>query len=181
MKRPYAVMSLTLIACALILLAAPAVRAQIALSHFDSDRDGWIVSCDATTTIPTFIATGGNPEASSGRWTWFLEVVKTARLRQFLGNDLAPTIRRSPSIWQQSLASAQFNAIDVMLVGGGITLAFDTPVNPAVTPNWTSYSVLLDETAGWKLTNLSGTCRPMQAQFQTVLGSLEYPEDPRGY
>ena len=43
----------------------------------------------------------------------------------------------------------QFNDSDVVLIGGGLTLVFDTAANPGT--NWTTYQVPLLESAGWRV------------------------------
>jgi hypothetical protein len=55
------------------------------------------------------------------------------------------------------------------LQGGGLTIAYDTPVNPA-NGAWTSYSVPLAAT-GWRLNDLSGA-QISSEQFTTVLSNL---------
>src|SRR5262249_46260192 len=62
----------------------------------------------------------------------------------------------------------QFDEEDLVLVGRGLTLVFDTPSNP--TPNWTHYSVGLLET-GWKVDGLAGPAAT-QAQMQNALSAL---------
>lgn len=64
----------------------------------------------------------------------------------------------------------QFDDVDIFLVGAGVTLVFDAPTIPA-NGSWTSYSVALVETAGWRIDTLSGAA-PSQAQMQSVLGDL---------
>ena len=57
------------------------------------------------------------------------------------------------------------NISDVILVGGGVTLVIDSGVEP-VPGVWTSYSIQLDESADWRVTNM-------------VSGQVATPEDIR--
>jgi hypothetical protein len=59
--------------------------------------------------------------------------------------------------------------VDISLSGSGTTLVYDTAYNPSTT--WTSYSVLLTETSGWKVGSLSGSI-PSQSQFSDVLSDI---------
>lgn len=63
----------------------------------------------------------------------------------------------------------QFDSSDVILEGGGLTVAYDTPDNPS-NGSWTSYAVRL-EAPGWKLNSLSGA-QATPEQFAAVLSNL---------
>jgi hypothetical protein len=64
----------------------------------------------------------------------------------------------------------QFDDSDVILTGGGLTLVFDTSINPS-NDSWTSYNVLLNDLSGWHVSTLSGTLAT-QAQVQTTLANI---------
>lgn len=69
---------------------------------------------------------------------------------------------------KQSRINMQFDWDDIVLVGGGVTLVFDTPYNPGT--NWTVYSIPLHESAGWK--NKATGLPPTHAEMLAVLSSL---------
>ena len=160
------------ITTSLLLIFTRTIHATSVVSTFDTDSDGWTAIGDIAAPA-SWSATGGNPaghieiaDAVTGGVTYFVAPAK------FLGNQgdsygtpLAFDLRQS-----YPAASNQFNDTDIILTGGGFTLVFDTPVNP---PNnsWASYSVLLTETAGWRLSTLTGAV-PTQAQMQATLTNL---------
>jgi hypothetical protein len=61
-----------------------------------------------------------------------------------------------------------FDDDDVTLIGGGSTLVIDAGPNPL--DSWTSYTVNLDETAGWVF--YGTTQPPTMAEMQTVLANV---------
>ena len=148
--------------------------AATAISTFDTDNEGWTAIGDTATPV-VFVTTNGNPPGCAqvedsvvGGVMYFSAPAK------FLGDhsdaygtdlkfDLMQKYPDSPNQCDDSDG-------DIILQGGGLTLAYDTAANPA-NGSWTSYSVPLLETAGWHLTNLSGAA-PTQAQFQSVLANL---------
>jgi hypothetical protein len=69
---------------------------------------------------------------------------------------------------RQSSTESQFDGDDVVLVGGGLTLIYDTADNPGT--DWTSYSVVLDETGGWINENTGEPAT--QQEIQNVLADL---------
>lgn len=142
-------------------------------STFDSNSEDWLIAGDAQagSAQPTYSSTGGNPggyisardNAAGGVWYFvapsrFLSDVSGA-YGQGLSFDL-----------KQSSTSSQFNYMDVILVGGGLTLVYDTPYNPGL--NWTPYQIQLSESAGWRKDSLSGST-PTQDEFKTVLRNLQ--------
>lgn len=149
--------------------ASPAL-AQLASSTFNVDAEGWLVQGDATSAIPDYNAAGGNPggfisaddSVAGGVWFWRAPA-------KFLGNKSAAYNETLTFDLIQSLTTTQFNDVDISLAGGGITLVFDTPNNPGT--DWTPYSILLNESAGWRVGNLAGAA-PSALQMQTVLSSL---------
>lgn len=164
--------TLTLAAACLWLYPVPSPA--LVTSTFDAGPDGWAVGGDATSTAPTYSAAGGNPTGyirandtvSGGTW-YFIAPAK------FLGNAAAAYGQNlSFDLTQQITGGPDpFNNSDVLLTGAGISLAFDTPVNPAYYPLWTSYAVPLRASAGWRVTNLTGA-PATEAQMQAVLANL---------
>lgn len=151
--------------------AASVLSAAAAISTFDIDAEGWSAVGDIASPA-TFSAAGGNPggyisidDAVTGGTTYFVAPAK------FLGDQSASYATPFTFDLRQSYPGAgdQFDNVDIFLVGAGLTLVFDTALNP---PNnvWTSYSAPLTETAGWRIDSLSGA--PSQAQMQNVLGNV---------
>lgn len=156
---------------ALLIAAAIAPTAGATTSSFDAGSEGWTVLGDAEGPL-TWVASGGNPgghvaidDASQGGITYFVAPAayrgdQSAALGSLLQFDLMQVYNGSAS---------QFNSADVVLVGGGNTLVFDTPNNPAKGA-WTSYAVPL-VAGSWRLDSTAGAIAS-QAQLATTLGSL---------
>ncbi len=172
-----------------VLIAWPSAACAgiIASSTFNTDRDGWLVK-DLTfpavgapppvlgTYTPTFNATGGNPgghismlDPSANVFYWYAP-------SKFVGNQSAAyggTLQFDLAVTGNGFGSpAGFHQEDVVLVGGGLTLVYDTTFSPAPTSavGWNSFSVGLTE-AGWRRNSLSGPAAT-QSDMQTALGSL---------
>ena len=139
-------------------------------STFDVDADGWKMIGDSTTSVPTFMPAGGNTDGyihgtdqtTGGVWYWLAPTKfngdNSASYNQTLSFDLR--MRGSGSLFESS---------DVILEGAGTSLHYDFAMVPANT-SWTSYSVALNETAGWRFGSLSGAFAT-QAQILSVLGN----------
>ena len=138
-------------------------------STFDTGDESWTVFGDAqgASVIPTYFSTGGNPggyisatdDVTGGVWFWdapakLLGKVSSMRALSF---DL-----------KQSATDAPFDADDVVLVGAGTTLVFNTANNPGT--DWTHYDVSLDASAGWK--NKDTGQPATQQEMIDVLSSL---------
>lgn len=157
---------------ALTLAASPLVAQAAVSSTFDTDADGWSALGDFTGAPVTWLPTGGNPDgniaiqdAVLGGVTYFVAPAKflgdqSLSFGQTLSFDLKQHISGGPN---------PFDASDVILGGGGLTLVMSTDQNPAYDA-WTHYSVAL--TAGaWHVGTLGGALAS-DAQIQSVLGSL---------
>ncbi len=136
-------------------------------SSFDADWEGWTVAVNGQAA--NYASIGGNPGGyvwvtdppGSGTWYWQAPA-------RFRGNHSAAYGRYLTFDLRQSATAGQFDDDDVVLEGGGRTLVFDTARNPFT--DWTSYSVKLDETAGWtRVTGQPAT----QAEMRMVLAALE--------
>jgi laminin B (domain IV) len=153
-----------------ILSAHSTAAAPLAVSTFDTNTQGWTIFGDADG--PVFEAAAGNPAGdiiATDRVTgivWFFNAPAA-----FLGNKSAASLQTLTFELSQSLTSNPFNDSDVVLIGSGLTLAFDTAANPAGFPTFTHYVVPLDATAGWHLNSLAGPLAT-QAQIDTALSSL---------
>ena len=155
------------LACAA--LGVPAAHA--ATSTFASTAEGWSAQGDIAGPL-TWSATGGNPggnvsivDSVTGGTTYFVAPAA------FLGNQSAALGTSFTFDLKQVYPGVanQFDASDVIFSGGGLTVAFDLPTNPA-NGSWTSYAVPLTASA-WHLTGLAGAA-PSAAQFLTVLSGL---------
>jgi hypothetical protein len=137
-------------------------------STFDRDLDGWNVAGDADP--PVFHASGGSSggyisamdQATGIYWYWVAPP-------KFHGNQSGAYGGLLQFDLEQNETTGQQDQADVLLSGGGLTLVFKTVRNPGT--NWTSYKVLLDETAGWTKDSLSGP-RPSQEEMLRALASL---------
>jgi hypothetical protein len=137
-------------------------------SFFDVDDEGWMVVEDVQP--PVHFASGGNPggyisatDIGTGQvWSWQAPA-------KFLGG-LSCAYDRALNFDLRHIANNHsLNSKDIVLEGAGLTLVYDTPYNPG--ENWTSYSVSLNENAGWKKDDLNGV-PPTRGEMQAVLASL---------
>ncbi|MGH7453962.1 MAG: laminin B domain-containing protein, partial [bacterium] len=146
---------------------------QCITSFFDSGNEGWVVAGDAQggSVTPDYFASGGNPggyisardDVTGGVWYWQAPAKFLGNVSCSYGGVLSFDLR-------QSSTTSQFNAADIILQSSGLTLVFNTPNNPGTA--WTSYSILLSETAGWRKTTLTGP-PPTQTEMMAVLSSLQ--------
>lgn len=165
---------------------------QPVISTFEDGDDGWEITGDAQggSAVPDFEASIGNPAPSisatddvqGGVWYFKAPGKFLADKSGFYGGTLAYDLR------EDSDKSNQFSARDIILEGGGMTLAYDhggTSSHPPNDGSFGSYSVDLDETDSWTRNGNPAT----QAEMQTVLGDLtglrirgEYESGPdKGY
>jgi len=156
-----------LIAATLAMSMAAMVSAVV--STFDINDEGWTITGDAqgSSVLPTYHATGGNPggyisatdNVQGG--VWYFKAADA-----FHGDRNASYNAHLAFDLRQSSLNSQFNAVDIYLRGAEMELTYDTPNNPGTT--WTAYSILLTETAGWKL----GAVAPTQVQMLQVLANV---------
>ncbi|HEY3402543.1 MAG TPA: FG-GAP-like repeat-containing protein [Ohtaekwangia sp.] len=150
-------------------------HAQIS-STFDADADGWTFLNTATTVTPTHSGSGGNPggfislsySASTGVNTqsWIAPA-------KFLGSHVVRSLGMSLKFdLQQSHAGSNSNGTgDVRIETTSLALVYSLPVKPAVAPSWSSYSLPLDETLGWRINGTAGTLAT-RAQIIAVLSNI---------
>lgn len=157
-----------LAALAATTLAGAAAAAD---SPFDTDAEGWSAFGDAAGPV-SWVATGGQPDGHirvrdsvSGGVTYFVAS------SDYLGDQLGSFNQTLSFDLMQiySGSASQFDAADVVLIGGGLTLVYDTAANPA-NGAWTHYDVLLAG-SGWQVGTLGGAAATDE-QMKTVLGSL---------
>jgi hypothetical protein len=142
------------------------------VSDFNADDEGWMIVGDATETIePLFEDAEGDSGIISGvdkvdGDVWYF------RAPELFYGDRGGCYGRNLKfrLRQDSARTNQFEAPDVLLMGAGLTLAADLSPNPE--PDWTQYSVRLDDATGWTLATLDGA-KASESDIRNVLGSLE--------
>ncbi|HEY9005395.1 MAG TPA: FG-GAP-like repeat-containing protein [Ohtaekwangia sp.] len=152
-------------------------QAQV-VSNFNSSADGWTcVEQGGTSVTPSYSATGGNPGGylsedffttslpNSNQWYWQAPV-------KFLGNQSLSYNQTLSFDLQQSQNGTDTSVGDIILTNtvDGIYLFYPLPTRPA-TGSWSSYTVSLHETAGWKKGSLFGPA-PTKDELKRVLVNL---------
>ncbi|HEY0548039.1 MAG TPA: laminin B domain-containing protein [Verrucomicrobiae bacterium] len=155
------------------------VGAQIT-NRFDQDAEGWIMAdlpfptgpyTTALTNYPTtYSAMNGNPgghiwqlDPMSSRVYYFqAPALYLGNRSNYYGGTLTFDVRRQNG--------SLLNYTDVVLVGGGFTFVIDAGSGPA-NGVWTTYTVRLNETGGWKKDLLTGVA-PSAEEFALLLGNL---------
>lgn len=141
-------------------------------SMFDVDDEGWRITGDSVSAVPTFIGTGGNPggfirgfdRAVGGVWYWLAPSTFLGNVLSAYGNTLEFDLRMRGS-------GPLFDTSDLILDGAAISLHIQATVPVPQDVPWTTYVVSLSETAGWRTDSLSGPVAT-QSQMQMVLGDL---------
>jgi hypothetical protein len=142
-----------------------------ATSGFDASAEGWTITGDAqaSSVEPEYSGVGGNPDGlisaqddvTGGTWYFTAPSKYLGDASRFYGTKLEFDVKVTE-------ITSPFAAPDVLLVGGGITAAYDCTPDPGT--DWTTFTLPLSE-AGWTLTDLDGP--PLSAeQFQTLLADL---------
>jgi hypothetical protein len=143
----------------------PAARAAVVSSTFDSGPEGWVAVGDVRVPA-TFVESGGNPggfvrvtDAAAGGTMYWQAPARFRQASRLYGGQLSFDLRQSDT-------TSQFDDADVVLVGGGLTLTFDTATTPG--RDWTRYRVALRETAGWRNASRAAT----RSELRRALGAL---------
>lgn len=158
------------IAVSLLLMQSGIAAAAVVASTFDSGADGWIISGDATSGVPTFLPTGGNPgghieaDDSVSGGIWYFQAPS-----KFLGDFSGAYGELLQFDLKQTGSGSQISRDDVILNGGGIQLTLDTLANPLPVGEWVSYSVRLDDSEAW----MNGGAAATAADLLVVLSSLD--------
>lgn len=151
------------------------VQAQIT-STFDTNADGWTFLNNGIPVTVNHNAANGNPGGyvsvnySSNTGTnsvgWFAPA-------KFLGPQALRSYGMNLSFdMQQAFAGTNSNPSgDVRIGTPGFLIVFSLPVKPAVAPAWSSYTIKLDETAGWRVTSTGGALAS-QADIIRVLSNI---------
>lgn len=115
---------------------------------FDRDTQGWKGSAGS---ITSFRVKGGNPggyvlaaDDSTGTWYFVAPTRIVSKMKGGYGKIFSFDL-------EQSATDYQYDADDIILKAGAVTLTYNTAQNPDTT--WTSYRVKLDELSGWKKAN----------------------------
>jgi gliding motility-associated-like protein len=162
----------------LLAFIAFSAQAQIT-STFDTDADGWTAAYTGGTTA-TFNhqSSGGNPDGfvsvapptaggtinTSFAWYWNAPA-------QFFGNyDFSYGSNFKVDL-QQSVAGTDNTQSDIIIYSGGNSIHYNFPTKPAVSPAWSSYSIALDETTGWRWNSMAGALA-LKPQIKIVLANI---------
>jgi len=137
-------------------------------SSFDTELDGWSFVADVKAF--DWVDTGGNPGgyvqavdyATGAVWYFVAPEKYLGDKSAYAGGELAFDLK-------QSSLSSQFDDEDVVITGGGKTIAFNTEDNPGL--DWTHYSVSLDTDSDWRLGSVSGEAAS-QADIDAVLADV---------
>lgn len=145
-----------------------AAQAATVTSNFDFDSEGWLVVGDATSGIPTWVASGGNPgghieadDTVSGG-VWYFDAPA-----KFLGSRPGAYGGLLSFDLKQTGSGSQFDSADVILNGGGLELRIDVG-NPLPVGTWVSYSIALHESAGWTRGSAAATAGDLQTVFDAL-------------
>lgn len=141
-------------------------------SYFSKDDEGWQILGDAQEGVatPNYQDKGGNPggyisandDAAGGVWYWNAPEKFLGNKSQAYGNEFSFSLK-------QSSIDNQFDDEDIVLVSDDIRIIYNTEQNPEV--EWTDYSVILCEKAGWQMNDLAGPAAS-QEDFIKVLKNL---------
>lgn len=123
-----------------------AASAGTVASAFARDAEGWKVVGDvhldrSVDPMREDGAVKAVDNATGGVWYWQAPAPFLGDQRSAYGRELRFRLKSTP-------IQKPFAAPDVVLEGDGVTLVFDTPVNPGT--DWTPYRVPLRAAAGWK-------------------------------
>ena len=153
-------------------------HAQI-ISTFNTDADGWTAThTGGTTATVNFQSSGGNPDGfisaapptaggtvnTSFAWYW------NAPAKFFGDFDFSYGSNFKVDL-QQSVAGTDNTVSDIIIYSGGNSIHFNFPTKPAVSPAWTSYSIALDETAGWRWGSVGGALA-LKPQIKIILANI---------
>lgn len=159
-------------------IAFTSTHAQIT-STFDTDAEGWTAShIGGTAATFNFQNSGGNPTgflsaspptaggSVNTSFTWYWNAPA-----QFFGNyDFSYGSNFKVDL-QQSVAGTDNTQSDIIIYSGGNSIHFNFPTKPAVSPAWSSYSIALNETAGWRWGSTGGTLA-LKPQIKIVLANI---------
>jgi len=163
-----------------LLLAVQLVAEAQITSTFDIDADGWTLSDNNNSDPQTvnYFSTGGNPggyvsatKTSSGQpYFWTSPGQFNGNVAYFsYGQDLTfdLQINHVPTIHSP--------VGDVHIkTPSGFVLVLNLPTFPAQAPAWSSHTVRLDETAGWRIGSLAGPLATKAQLLQYLSGVASF-------
>lgn len=146
-------------------------------STFDADDEGWGTLNDATSF--TWTDQLGNPvgairanDQAAGQWWYFsASDAYLGDKSSFVGAEL------SWDLYAVVGSQTDSGRADVILAGADLVIGINVPVQPVI-DEWTSWSVLLDPVADWRVVTstsngvLSST-EVTEAEFEAVLADLQ--------
>jgi hypothetical protein len=155
------------------LLPGRSAAGIIAASAFSANDEGWRLSGDVTSAVPTYFSSGGNlggfirgfDSVVGGVWYWDAPAPFLGNVSQAYAFPLSFDLRMRGS-------GPLFTDSDVILDGAGLSLHIATTPPVPLDQPWTSYSVLLSEAAGWRVDSLTGPAATKD-QMLAVLSSLD--------
>jgi gliding motility-associated-like protein len=150
------------------------------ISDFNSDDDGWssfVVSANQSNVV-VYNSTAGNPDGhiSVDLLTTSPSSASTDRYfdapAKFLGNKSLSYNQNLTFDLQQSQAGANAANAMVVITGGGTSIYYPLGSLPFPgTSSWSSYPILLNETAGWKTGSVGGLATTLN-EMKTVLSNI---------
>jgi hypothetical protein len=148
------------------------LRPNKVYSGFNNGDEGWQVVGDVQNSFakPEYHNTGGNPggclsatdETTGGVWYW-------SAPHKFLGSKKRAFNKKIEFELKQSDLHNQFEAVDIILESGDLSLVYSLPKHPDTA--WTKFSVVLSADTGWKKNSEKGDS-PTDQDFKKVLSSL---------
>ncbi len=149
-------------------LARPVGITSVLLSSsFAADAEGWSAPVDGTEIayMPADATSDGHicADDTSDDSDWYFQAPEA-----WLGDQSAAYGGALRFTLRQSAEDAQYDADDILITGGGITLKFNTAENPST--DWTLYQAPLVETAGW--VNTSTGAAPTREEMLAVLSAV---------
>lgn len=154
-------------------LPSTAQAAVLASSNFNRGSEGWKIAeynagnwnFFSPIYVPRIFGSGGyltEPDRERGSWFWDAPGKFLGNMSGAYGGLLTFDLKQ----WQTSHQSQTTS--DILLLGGGRTLSFNTTYNPG--RGWTGYNILLHESFGWK--NLATGLTATRKEMLAVLSSL---------
>lgn len=132
-------------------------------STFDTDADGWTFENNGTPVTVNHNATNGNPGGFVATAPYSANATATSQgwfaPAKFLGLHAARSFGMNLKfdLQQSSAGTASSGQGDVRIrTTASLVIVYSLPVKPAVAPAWSSYTIKLDETAGWRVGGTGG-------------------------
>lgn len=162
----------------LLILIAFNAHAQIT-STFDTDADGWTFSNNGTPVTVNHNASNGNPAGYAATAPYSANATATSQgwfaPAKFLGTHVARSYGMNLhfDMQQAFVGTASSGQGDVRIrTSGSFVIVYSLPVKPAVAPAWSSYTIKLDETGGWRIGSTGGALATKN-DVQRALSNIE--------